>query len=78
MKEQDFASSECEVEIRTLRDYADQPLHFDLLRPHVVVADPRLAAPGPNASSENTDCSRFTGAVWTKQSEDLAAIHVKR
>jgi hypothetical protein len=44
VEQQDLARGEREIEIRTLAHDADQPLHFHLLRPHVVVADPCLPA----------------------------------
>src|ERR1051325_5289611 len=78
MKEQDFASGEREVEIWSLRDDADESLHFHLLCPHVVVADPRLAIRRPHACRKDADCSGLTCAIWTKQPEDLSAAHVKR
>src|SRR6478672_12662614 len=78
MKEQDFARGECEVEIRTLAHDADQSFHFDLLSPHGVIADPRLAACRSDACGQDADRGRLAGAVWTKQSEDLAGIDVER
>src|SRR5215213_1942519 len=78
MKEQDLASREREVEIWPLRDDANESLHFYLLCPNVVVADPRLAARWPHASCKNPDCRRLAGAVWTKQAKDFPAAHVER
>src|SRR5262245_42217111 len=78
MEEQDLASRECEVEIRTLPDYADQALHFDLLCPHVVIADPHLTTGRSHARSQNSDRRRLARAVWTKQSEDLSAANIER
>src|ERR1041385_8008404 len=78
MKEQDLAVRERKVEIRTLADDADQSLHFYLLRPHVVVADPHLTTCRAHACGKNADSRRLTCAVWPKQSEDLSAIDVER
>src|SRR5262245_32103354 len=78
MEEQDLASRECEVEIRTLPDDADQALHFDLLCPHVVITDPHLTTGWPHARGQNSDRRRLARAVWTKQSEDLSATNIER
>jgi hypothetical protein len=50
-----------------LCDDADESLHFDLLCPHVVIADPRLTIRRSHACRENADSGRLPGAVWTKQ-----------
>src|SRR5690349_3389902 len=78
MKEQYLACGEREVEIWSLRHDADEALHFHLLRPHVVIANPCLPISRPYARCKNPDCGRLPGAVWTKQSEDLSGVYVER
>src|SRR5262249_51086083 len=78
VKEQYFARGKREVEIRTLAHDADQSLHLGLLRPNIIIADPRLAVCWPHACGENPDGGGLARAVWTKQSEDLSALDVER
>src|ERR1044072_5468244 len=78
MKLQNLARSQREVEIWTLPNDTDESLHVDLLPPHVVIADPRLAIRRSHTCGEDADSRRLPGAVWSKQTKDLAALHVER
>src|SRR5829696_5908754 len=78
MKEQYLACGEGEVEIWSLRDDADQSLHFNLLRPHVVIANPRLPIRRSHSRSQDAHGGRLPGAIWTKQPKDLSGSDIER
>src|SRR5215213_5667416 len=75
--EQDFACGEREVEIWTLCNDADESFDFHLLRPHVVVANPRLTVSRSHACGKNAHCRRLAGAVWTKKPKDFSSLDVE-
>ncbi len=68
---EDLASGQREIQIRALRDHADQPLDGDLLLPDVVFADERLAAGGTDACRKNADGCGLAGAVGAEKAEDF-------
>ncbi len=78
MEEQYFASRKREIKIRALLHHADQPLDRDLLLPHIVLANPRLAAGWPHARRENSDRRRFARAVWSEQAENFPGQDFER
>jgi hypothetical protein len=78
VEQQNFAGGESEVKVRPLLHYSDQPLDHDLLGPHIMLANPRLAARGTHARGENSHRGRLAGAVWSQQSEDFAGRNSKR
>ena len=54
MKEQNFASGKRKVKVRTLCNHANQLLDRDLLRPHIMLANPGLAARRSHAGGEDS------------------------
>src|SRR6185503_8524002 len=78
VKEQNFACGKREVEIWSLPDDADESLHIDLLCPHIVITDPRLAICRSHTCREYADSRRLPGAIWSKQTKDLTALYVER
>src|SRR6185295_6695871 len=52
--------------------------HVDLLCPNVVITDPRLAICRSHTCGEDADSRRLSGAIWSQQTKDLAALHVER
>src|SRR5580700_3091676 len=72
VEEKDFARGESKVEVRPLLHHSNQPLDHDLLRPHVMLADPGLAVRRTHTRGENSHRRRLTGAVWSQQSKDFS------
>src|SRR5258705_5511414 len=78
MEEQDFFGSQTAVEVIHLRHHADTPLHRTRINCDIDAFNLSHTTGWPNPSRQNSNCGRLTGAVWTQQSEKLAAGHCKR
>src|SRR5450755_4328186 len=78
VEKQNFAGGERKIKVRTLLHYSNQPLDRHLLRPHVMLADPRLAARRTHTCGKNSDGSRFAGAVRAQQPEDFSRWDLQR
>ena len=78
MEEQNFASGERKIEIRTLRYHSDQPLDRDLIPPDIMLANPSLAAGRSHAGGEDSNRRRLARAVRSEQTEDLSRRNLKR
>src|ERR1700686_676906 len=72
VEEQNFASGERKIKIRTLRYHSNQPLDRDLLLPDIMLANPSLAASRSRAGSEDSNRRRLARAVRSQQTEDLS------
>src|SRR5438046_3195413 len=72
VKSQHLARRERKIEVRPLRDDADQPLDVDAPLPDIRAANPRRSGRRLHARRQNPDGRRFAGAVWAEQAEDLA------
>ena len=78
MERENLARSQVEVEIRALRNDPDQALDNDLVEPHVMVADKRLAGSRANARGEDPDGGRFPRAVRSKEAKDFTSLNLER
>jgi hypothetical protein len=78
VEREDFVGRQREIQIRTLRDYADQPLDCHLLLPNVELANPRLSAGGTNAGGENPHRRGLARAVGPKKAENLSRSDLER
>jgi len=78
MEKQDFASRERKVKVRTLLNHSNPSLDYDLFRPHIVLANPRLAARRSHPGGEDSYGCRFARAVWSQQTENLSGRDLKR
>ena len=78
MEKQDFASRERKVKVRTLLNHSNPSLDYDLFRPHIVLADPRLAARRSYSGGEDSYRCRLTRAVRSQQAKDLSGCDLER
>src|SRR5208283_176394 len=72
VKEQNFASGERKIKIRTLSHDSDEPLHSNLFLPDIELADPGLAGGGPHTGGEDTYRRGLACSVGTEQAEDFS------
>jgi hypothetical protein len=72
VEEENLASREGEIEIRTLLHDSYQALDDDLFGPDVVRANPCLAAGWADAGAEDASGCRLACAVWAEEAEDFS------
>src|SRR3984957_2617498 len=78
VEEENFASGQSKVEVGTLGYDSDQPFDRDLFPPHIVLANPCLAAGWPYARGEDSHRSRFARAIRPQQTKNFTGQNLQR